>query len=96
MALSSKFQDRELTVVDDFRIDQIKTKAFVTILNTLNKKNALVVTDRKDENLELSARNFPGAKVLRCDGLNVYDILKYKNLILLESTIKQIEGRLLT
>ncbi len=96
MALSSKFQDRELTVLDDFRIDQIKTKAFVTILNALNKKNVLVVTDRKDENLELSARNFPGAKVLRCDGLNVYDILKYKNLILLESTIKQIEGRLLT
>jgi large subunit ribosomal protein L4 len=96
MALSSKFQDKELTVVDNFRIDQIKTKAFVTILNALNKKNVLVVTDRKDENLELSARNFPGAKVLRCDGLNVYDILKYKNLILLESTIKQIEGRLLT
>ncbi len=94
MALSSKFQENELTVVDDFRIDQIKTKAFVTILDALNKENVLVVTDRKNETLELSSRNFPGAKVLRCEGLNVYDILKYKNLILLESSISLIEGRL--
>lgn len=94
MALSSKFQENELTVVDDFRLEQIRTKDFAAVLNALNRKNVLVITDRKNETLELSSRNFPGAKVLRCEGLNVYDILKYKNLILLESSVRQIEGRL--
>lgn len=95
MALSSKFQGKELKVVDGFGLDRISTKAYLNVLNALDMKNVLVVTDRKDEKLELSSRNFPGAKVLRAEGLNVYDILKYKNLILLESSVKQIEGRLL-
>ena len=50
---------------------------------------------KKDKNLELSARNVPNIKVLRVEGLNVYDILKYRNVVLLESSIKSIEGRLL-
>ena len=54
----------------------------------------LFVTDAKDEVVERSARNLPDVKVLRSEGLNVYDILKYKNIILLESAVKQIEGRL--
>ena len=95
MALTSKFQGNAIVVLDRFELEKIKTRKFVEVLNSLNVKNALIVTDKKNENLELSSRNVPGVKVLRTEGLNVYDILKYKNLILAESSIKVIEGRLL-
>ncbi|MGD2184640.1 MAG: 50S ribosomal protein L4 [Desulfobacterales bacterium] len=94
MALSSKLQANELIVLDKFELKQIKTKDFVELLNGLNLTNALIVTSEKNENLELSSRNVPDIKILRSKGLNVYDILKYKTLILLEPVIKDIEGRL--
>jgi len=95
MALSSKLQDEKLVVLDEFELDEIKTREFVKVMSALDIKNALIITDKKNENLELSARNVPQIKVLRVEGLNVYDILKYKNVVLLESSIKNIEGRLL-
>jgi large subunit ribosomal protein L4 len=95
MALSSKVNAKELMVVDRFEMDSIKTKEFVAILRALDLQNALIVTDQKNEKLELSSRNVPDVKVLRTDGLNVYDILKYRSLVLLEPAIKLIEGRLL-
>jgi len=95
MALSSKLQDQELILLDEFGLEQIKTKSFVEVLDALDTKNVLIITDQKDQKLELSSRNVPNVKVLRTEGLNVYDILKYKNLVLLESSIKSIEGRLL-
>ena len=95
MALSSKLLENNLVVLDKFELDQIKTGKFLEILNALNIKNALIITDQKNENLELSSRNVSDVKVLRSDGLNVYDILKYNKLILLESSIKNIEGRFL-
>ena len=94
MALSSKLQANELLVLDKFELKQIKTKDFVDLLNGLNLTNALIVTAEKNENLELSSKNVPDIKVLRSEGLNVYDILKYKTLILLEPVVKNIEGRL--
>jgi large subunit ribosomal protein L4 len=54
----------------------------------------LIITDEKNENLELSSRNVQDIKVLRFEGLNVYDILKYRTLVLLEPAVKNIEGRL--
>jgi large subunit ribosomal protein L4 len=95
MALSSKLADEDLIVIDRFGIDRKKTRAFVETLNTLGIDNALIVTDAKNENLELSSRNVPSVKVLRSEGLNVYDILKYRSLVLLEPSLEQIEGRLL-
>ena len=95
MALSSKLKDEKLVVLDEFELDKIKTRDFVKVMNVLNTKNALIITEKKDKNLELSARNVPNIKVLRVEGLNVYDILKYRNVVLLESSIKSIEGRLL-
>ena len=94
MALSSKLQAKEITVLDKFELEKIKTKDFVDILKNLELTNTLIVTDGKNENLERSSRNVPDVKVLRHEGLNVYDILKYKTLILLEPAIKRIEGRL--
>jgi len=95
MALSSKLQTEKLVVLDEFEIDEIKTREFVKVMGALDMKNVLIITDNKNKNLELSARNVPQTKVLRVEGLNVYDILKYKNVVLLESSIKSIEGRLL-
>ena len=95
MALSSKLKEEKLLVLNEFELDKIKTREFVKVMNALNTKNALIITEKKDENLELSARNVPQIKVLRVEGLNVYDILKYKNVVLLESSIKSIERRLL-
>ena len=94
MALSSKLQANDLIVLDKFELKQIKTKDVVELLKGLNLTNALIVTAGKNENLELSSRNVPDIKVLHSEGLNVYDILKYKTLILLEPVIKNIEGRL--
>jgi large subunit ribosomal protein L4 len=95
MALSVKLSEDSLVVLDELDIDKIKTKEFIKVMNALNMNNALFITDKKNENLELSSRNVPGVKVLRTEGLNVYDILKYNSLVLLESSIKSIEGRLL-
>ena len=95
MALSTKLKEDNLIVIDEFDLDKIKTKEFIAIMNGLNIKNALIITEKENENLELSSRNVPGVKVLRVEGMNVYDILKYKNVVLLESSIKSIEGRLL-
>ena len=94
MALSSKLQANELIVLDKFELKQIKTKDFIDLLHGLKLDSALIVTGEKNENLDLSSRNVPDIKVLRSEGLNVYDILKYKTLILLESVIKTNEGRL--
>jgi len=94
MALSDKLDNDALIVLDKFELDRIKTKDFMEILGAFEVDDALIVTDGKNENLELSSRNVPGVKVLRSEGLNVYDILKYERLIIVESSIKRIEERL--
>ena len=96
MALSCKLKDNQLVVLDGFSLEKIRTKDFMDALTNLKVQNVLIIIDQKDENLELSSRNVPDVKVLRTEGLNVYDILKYENLVLLESSIKGIEGRLLS
>ncbi len=94
MALSSKLNDNMLMVLDAFDLDQIKTKTVAAALDRLKVEKPLIITADKNDNLEISSRNLPGVKVLRADGLNVYDILNHKNLILLAPSIKHIEGRL--
>jgi large subunit ribosomal protein L4 len=95
MALSSKLQAEELMVLDSFELEEIKTKAMAAVAGKLGIPNALIVTSEENRNLELSARNLPGIKVLKTEGLNVYDILRYNKLVILESSLKGIEGRLL-
>jgi large subunit ribosomal protein L4 len=94
MALSSKVEDNTLHVIDDLKFEVIKTKELVKVLNTLELADLLIVSDTEDANLLMSSRNIPDVKVIKTEGLNVYDILKFKNLLLVESTIKNIEGRL--
>jgi len=94
MAISSKFQEKALVVLNGFDLAEIKTRAFVAALQALRLKSALIVTETKNDTLERSSRNVPAVKVLRSEGLNVYDILKYDTLVLLQPAIKTIEGRL--
>jgi large subunit ribosomal protein L4 len=95
MALSSKLKENNLIVIDRLELDQIGTKGFMKVLKALNVEHTLIVTGKSNKNLELSSRNIPDVKVLRTEGLNVYDILKYRSLVLVEASIKDIEGRLL-
>ncbi len=95
MALSSKLKDDDILILDQFELEKIKTKAFTEIAGKLNMENALIVIDQQNENLEVSSRNLPEFKVMRFEGLNVYDILKHRTLVLLEASVKAIEGRLL-
>ena len=93
MALSSKYQDENLKIVDKIELDEIKTKAFAQIVKTLDTENVLVITAERELNLELSARNLPKVKILCSNGLNVYDILKYEKIVLLESSLEKVMGR---
>ncbi|MCK5837946.1 MAG: 50S ribosomal protein L4 [Desulfobacula sp.] len=94
MALSAKAEDNTIYVIDDFNLETIKTQALVKVLKTLALSDLLIVSDAEDTNLLLSSRNVSDIKVIKTEGLNVYDILKFKNLLFVESTIKNIEGRL--
>jgi large subunit ribosomal protein L4 len=94
MAISSKLQEKALVVLDGFDLAEIKTKAFIAAMQALQLKSALIVTETKNDTLERSSRNVPAIKVLRSEGLNVYDVLKYETLVLLQPAIKGIEGRL--
>jgi large subunit ribosomal protein L4 len=94
MALTSKVLEQQLVVVDRFEMEEIKTKIFAAIVKGIDAEKALIVTDEKNERLELSSRNVPGVKVLPTQGLNVYDILKYPKLVVVQPAIEGIEGRL--
>ncbi|MBW1650200.1 MAG: 50S ribosomal protein L4 [Deltaproteobacteria bacterium] len=94
MALSDKYNNDKLIILDEFPLENIKTKDFVIMLDKLDKKNVLIVIKEKNEKLELSSRNLAKVKVLRTEGLNVYDLLKYDSLIILKDSLEEIEGRL--
>lgn len=95
MALSARFQEGNLIVIDDFTLDRIKTKDFLGIMNVLDVSNCLIVTDNASENLTKSSSNVNGFKVLSSEGLNVYDILLHKKLILIQPVIENLEKRLM-
>lgn len=94
MALSAKVSDSQLFVIDALELQEIKTKALANVLSALNLDDLLIVSDTDDTKLALSSRNIPDVKVIKTEGLNVYDILKFKNLLLEESSIQNIKGRL--
>ncbi len=90
-ALTSKVQDSKLIVVDEFKLDEIKTSKFAQILDNLKAPKALVVTKDKDEKVVLSARNIPTVKTTMTNAINVYDILKYDSLVLTKDAVAAIE-----
>lgn len=95
MALSARKQEGNLVILDDFKLDEIKTKEFVKIMGNFQFDDCLVITEEGNVNVKLSARNAVGYKVLPPAGLNVYDILKHSKLMLLQSTLPQLAERLM-
>jgi large subunit ribosomal protein L4 len=92
--LSAKLRDKELLIVDALSMDEIKTKVFKGHMDSLGLSNALVITPIIDTKLELSSRNLQKFKVLRVDGLNCYDLLRFEKLVLLRDSLEPIEMRL--
>jgi large subunit ribosomal protein L4 len=92
MALSAKAQGEQLLVVDSLGLERIKTKDVVAALKALglSGQSCLLVCEGADEVLEKSSRNLPKVKVIRREGLNPYDILKYENLVLLKPAAEKL------
>ncbi len=93
-ALSLRRQDEKVIVIDKLELAEIKTKLMLEVLKDLGVESALIVIHESDEKIERSARNLGTVKVLRADGLNVYDILRYEHLVLTEQALGVIEKRL--
>ncbi|MCU0597441.1 MAG: 50S ribosomal protein L4 [Desulfobacterota bacterium] len=96
MALSDKFKNERLLVVNEFNLAEAKTKQFAAVMKGFEVRKALIVTPDKNEGLERSSRNMRGMKVMRCEGLNVYDVLNYDHLFLVQSAIPKIEEALIS
>ncbi len=94
IALSVRVGEGKLLVLNQFQLKEIKTKSFLEVLGRFGVEKALIVIGGENFNLERSARNVPGVKVLRVEGLNVYDILHHENLILLKDAVEKIQERL--
>ena len=90
--LSSKVIEKELTVVDKLELKEIKTKSMVKALTALKVEGkTLIIVPEKNTNVVMSARNIEGVKTLQVGTINVYDLLKHKNLVVTEDTVKKLE-----
>ena len=90
--LSSKVLEKELVVVDKLDMKEIKTKEMVKVLNNLKVEGkTLMLLPEKNENVQKSARNIEGVKTTLVNTINVYDLVKYKNLVITLDTVKKLE-----
>lgn len=90
--LTSKVRENEIIVVDNIKMDEIKTKNFVNMLSNINAdKKALVVVSDNDKNIFCSARNIENVKTTTANMINVYDILKYNSFIITKDALKVVE-----
>jgi large subunit ribosomal protein L4 len=92
-ALSLLFRENKLTVLDSLELDQVSTKGFVNVLNAFELKKALVVAE-PGRNLELSARNVRDVKLLKPESINIFDLMKFQNLMLTQDAVRKMEGAL--
>ncbi len=90
-ALTSKVQDSKLIVVDELKLDEIKTKNFVKIMNNLKVEKGLVVIGDNDVNVVMSARNLADINTTLVNTINVYDVMKAKTLVLTKDAVAKIE-----
>lgn len=94
VALSSKANAQQLIIIDEAKLGTHKTKDLVEKLAKLNITSAAFIVDALDSNFDKASRNVPHLKVLPTEGANVYDILRYKTLVLTANAVKMLEGRL--
>ena len=92
MVLSDKLRSQRITVVDEFGIEQPKTKEFLGVMKILNLADKVLVVDGRDNrNLYLSVRNLPTVKMVASSGLNVYDLLNYEHLLISKQALLEIQ-----
>ena len=89
--LTSRVQENKLVVLDELKLDAVKTKDFVKVMSNLKVENALVVTAAQDNNVVLSARNVPGVETSVAANINVYDVLNHKTLVVTKDAVASIE-----
>lgn len=90
-ALTSRVLEDKIFVLDEFRLDEIKTKKFTEVLKNLNVEKAYVVLDQDDRNVILSGRNVENVKTVNASQINVYDILKYDSFVVTKAAVEAIE-----
>ena len=90
-ALTSKVQGGKLIVVDELKLDAIKTKSFVTVMNNLKVEKGLVVLAENDANVVLSAKNVAAVDTTLVNTINVFDIMKAGTVVLTQDAVKKIE-----
>ena len=89
--LTSKVAENKFVVVDELKMDEIKTKKFVQVMKNLNSEKALVVLNDMDTNVIKSASNVPTVKTAQTNELNVFDVLKYDTVVVTKDAVKAIE-----
>ena len=90
-ALTSRVNENKFYVLDELKLDEIKTKKMVAVLNNLKVNKALVVTAEKDDNVVLSSRNIPTVRAAFTSTINVYDILKYDTIVITKDAVAKLE-----
>ena len=90
-ALTSKVADNKIVVLDEFKLDEIKTKKFVEVMNNLKVSKALVVLEGENKNVVLSGRNIPTVKVSATNEINTYDVLKYDTLVVTKAAVEKLQ-----
>jgi len=90
-ALAAKFKDNEVIIIDNFSVDEPKTKTVMAMLNGMGLKNVLIIVPEKNRNLELAARNIPGVNISRVSELNVYSILSHEKLLIVKDAIERLK-----
>ena len=90
-ALTSRVQDNKFIVLDELKLDEIKTKKFQNVMDNLKVSKALVVLADNDQNAVLSARNIADVKTAQVNSINVYDILKYNTVVATKAAVASIE-----
>ena len=90
-ALTSRVNENKFIVVDELKFDEIKTKKFKAVMDSLKVSKALVVLDKEDSNAVISARNIPTVKTAYVNTINVYDILKYNTVVATKAAVASIE-----
>ena len=90
-ALTSRVAENKFVVVDELKLDEIKTKKFVEVLKNLNVEKALVILNDMDEKVIASAANIPTVKTTQTNELNVFDVLKYDTVVVTKAAVATIE-----
>lgn len=94
-ALSIKLKQDKIVILKDFPMEKISTRDFKSVMDLFGFKKALFILDQDHTNLQKSSRNIKNIKMVRSEGINVYDILRHEHLVFLEPSLKKIEGALL-